>query len=58
MESSCPKEAHIFCGPTTLSRGLCVENERQCSTRSTGLRPVPQTPENTIGKKLQKQLVN
>ena len=51
MESSCPKEAHIFCGPTTLSRGLCVENERQCSTRSTGLRPVPQTPENTIGKK-------
>ena len=51
MESSCPKEAHIFCGPTTLSRGLCVENERQCSTRSTGVRPVPQTPKNTIGKK-------
>lgn len=51
MENGCPKSAPILCGPTTISRGLCVENISQCSTRSASSREVPKTPENTVGKK-------
>ena len=49
--AGCPDKAPFLCGNTTLSRGLCVQNEADCSTRSNTFRNIPKTPENALGKK-------
>jgi len=49
--AGCPDRAPFLCGNKTLSRGLCVQTEADCSTRSNSLRNIPKTPENALGKK-------
>jgi exonuclease III len=46
----CP-EGLVFCGPNTLSRGLCVHDQADCNVRSSSARNVPITPEDAIGAK-------
>jgi exonuclease III len=47
MFSFCP---HV-CGPTTIGRGLCVDDPADCHRRVQGSRPVPPTPVDVQGKK-------
>ena len=49
--AGCPDKAPFLCGNKTLSRGLCVQTEADCSTRSDSIRNIPKTPENALGKK-------
>lgn len=48
---NCPEKSPVFCGPDTVSRGLCVQDQADCHTRSSSARNVPVTPLNAIGAK-------
>ena len=47
----CPDKSPIYCEKNTISRGLCVSDEADCSKRSNSPKNVPITPENSVGAK-------